>query len=371
MSAAAEPVRVLIIDDSTSARAMLRSIVDSDPALRVCGAAPDAFAAARMMRADLPDVILLDLEMPGMDGLTFLKKIMSQRPIPVVVCSGLTARGSEQSVAALEAGAVEVILKPQAGDAQARAEAGLRICDALRAASQTRGARAALAGGPAAKAPGPKLSPDEMLPPPNPARPVPLTEPIVCIGSSTGGTEALRAILTALPSDAPAICIVQHMPAGFTAAFAKRLDSLCQVRVREAVDGATVTQGEVLIAPGDQHMMLRRLPSGYRVTVAAGPAISRHRPSVDVLFRSAASVAGANAMGIVLTGMGDDGARCLGEMKAAGALTVAQDEASCVVYGMPREAVRMGSAMQSLALDRMAAAIMGFARRHRAGVQAG
>ncbi|NBE07913.1 chemotaxis-specific protein-glutamate methyltransferase CheB [Rhodobacter sp. CCP-1] len=371
MTGTADPVRVLIVDDSTSARAMLRSVVESDPALRVCGAAPDAFAAARMMRVDLPDVILLDLEMPGMDGLTFLKKIMSQRPIPVVVCSGLTARGSEQSLAALEAGAVEVILKPQASDAAARAEAALRICDALRAASQSRGARAALAAGSALKPPGPKLSPDEMLPPPNLARVAPLTEPIVCIGSSTGGTEALRTILTALPPDAPAICIVQHMPAGFTAAFAKRLDSLCQVRVREAVDGATVTQGEVLIAPGDQHMMLRRLPSGYRVVVAPGPAISRHRPSVDVLFRSAATAAGANALGIVLTGMGDDGARCLGEMKAAGALTVAQDEATSVVYGMPREAVRMGSAMQSLALEKMAAAIMGFARRHRTGVQAG
>lgn len=362
-------VKVLIVDDSTSARAMLRAIVESDPALRVSGLAPDAYAAAKLMQTDLPDVILLDLELPGMDGVTFLKKIMAQRPIPVVVCSGLTARGSEQSLAALEAGAVEVILKPGAGDAQARAEAQLRICDALRAASQTRGARA-LAGAAGPRPQAAKLTADEMLPPPNPARVVPVTEPVVCIGSSTGGTEALRAILTALPPDAPGICIVQHMPAGFTAAFARRLDGLCQVKVSEAVDGAVLRQGEVLIAPGDQHMMLRRLPSGYRVTVATGPYVSRHRPSVDVLFRSGATAAGRNAMGLILTGMGDDGARCLGEMRAAGAMTVAQDEASSVVYGMPREAVRMGSVTQSMALDRMAAAIMGFARRHRAEVQA-
>ena len=364
-------VKVLIVDDSASARAMLRSIVESDPALKVVGLAPDAFEAARMMREDLPDVILLDLELPGMDGLTFLKKIMSQRPIPVVVCSGFTARGSEQSLAALEGGAVEVILKPQAGDAQARAEAQMRICDALRAASQSRGGGRALAKAAVAhRQPGAKLTADVMLPAPNLTRAVPVTEPIVCIGSSTGGTEALREILVALPPDAPAICIVQHMPAGFTAAFAKRMDGLCQVKVSEAVDGATVGQGEVLIAPGDHHMMLRRLPSGYRVTVAEGPYVSRHRPSVDVLFRSAAGAAGANALGVILTGMGDDGARCLGEMKAAGAHTIAQDEASCVVYGMPREAVRMGTAVQTLPLNKMAAAIMGFARRHRSGVQA-
>ncbi|MBD1204552.1 MAG: chemotaxis response regulator protein-glutamate methylesterase [Rhodobacteraceae bacterium] len=365
----ADAAKVLIVDDSASARAMLRAIVESDPGLSVMALCIDAFEAAKVMRDGLPDVILLDLELPGMDGMTFLKKIMAQKPLPVVICSGLTARGSEQSIAALEAGAVEVILKPSAGDERARAEAQVRICDALRAAVQSRGGRVGALPG-ALRAPGAKLTADEILPPPNLSRPVPVTEPIVCIGASTGGTEALRQVLVALPPDAPAICIVQHMPAGFTAAFARRLDGLCKVKVSEAVDGATVKQGEVLIAPGDQHMVLRRLTSGYRVSVLQGPYVSRHRPSVDVLFRSAAGSAGANALGMILTGMGDDGARCLGEMKAAGAVTVAQDEASSVVYGMPREAVRMGSVGQTLPLDKMAATIMGFARRHRTGVQA-
>ncbi|NEX46160.1 protein-glutamate methylesterase/protein-glutamine glutaminase [Pseudotabrizicola algicola] len=363
-----EPVKVLIVDDSASARAMLRCIVESDPALVVIGAAADAFSAVKLMKLELPDVILLDLELPGMDGTTFLKRIMAQRPIPVVVCSGMGAGGSEQTLAALEAGAVDVILKPNARDERARAEAQVRICDALRAASQSRGARHVSAS--AVRAPGTKLSPDEVLPPPNPSRPVPVTEPIVVIGASTGGTEALRQILVALPPDAPAIAIVQHMPPGFTAAFARRMDGLCQIRVTEAVDGVMMRKGEAVIAPGDYHMILRRLSSGYRVSITDGPQVSRHRPSVDVLFRSAATAAGRNALGIILTGMGDDGALCLGEMKASGALTVAQDEASSVVYGMPREAVRIGSALQSLSLDRMAAAIMGFARRHNSGVQA-
>jgi len=368
VSTSSEPVKVLIVDDSASARAMLRSIVETDPELRVMGAAPDAFAAVKMMKLELPDVILLDLELPGMDGMTFLKRIMAQRPLPVVVCSGFTAAGSENSVAAMEAGALDVILKPQARNEQARMEAQVRICDALRAASQSGGRRPVQQ--PVARAPGAKLSADGVLPPPNLSKPIPVTDPIVVIGASTGGTEALRQILVALPADAPPIAIVQHMPPGFTAAFARRLDGLCQVRVTEAVDGVMLRQGEVVIAPGDHHIILRRVATGYRVSVADGPYVSRHRPSVDVLFRSAATAAGRNALGIILTGMGDDGARCLGEMRASGAHTIAQDEASAVVYGMPREAVRMGSAVQSLTLNRMAGAIMGFARRHQTGVQA-
>lgn len=359
---------------------MLRTIVETDPGLRVMGAAADAFAAVKMMKQELPDVILLDLELPGMDGLTFLKRIMAQRPLPVVICSGSTAAGSEQSLAAMELGAVDVIQKPQARNEQALHEAQVRICDALLAASHSVNPEFAIAGGRpggprpiptvALRTPGAKLSADAILPPPNLSKPFPVTEPLVVIGASTGGTDALRHVLTALPPDAPAIAIVQHMPPGFTAAFARRLDGLCRVQVSEAAEGSMLRQGTVVIAPGDHHIILRRLSGGYRVTVSDGPYVSRHRPSVDVLFRSAASVAGPNALGILLTGMGDDGARCMGEMKAAGGHTIAQDEASSVVYGMPREAVRIGSAVQSVSLDRMAAAIMGFARRHRMGVQA-
>ena len=362
-------IKVLIVDDSTSARTMLRRIVEGDGGLAVMGAAGDAFAAVRLMKQELPDVILLDLELPGMDGITFLKRIMEQRPMPVVVCSSHTEFGSDKSFEALEAGAVEVILKPSPRDEFSLQEATIRICDALHAAVQSRlGRRPQLPLGRRDKVPGPKLTADEILPAPMAGRVVPKTEPVVCIGASTGGTEALRVLLEMLPPDAPAIAIVQHMPPGFTAAFAKRLNSLCAVTITEAVEGAVLTQGQVVIAQGDQHLMLRRIGQGYRAHVAGGPYVSRHRPSVDVLFRSAAVQAGGNALGIILTGMGDDGAQCMGEMRAAGAPTIAQDEASCVVYGMPREAVERGSAVQTLPLERMAAAIMGFARRQRMGV---
>lgn len=366
-----DPIRVLIVDDSTSARTMLRRFVEADPSLEVMGAAGDAFAAARLMKIQLPDVMLLDLELPGMDGITFLKRIMEQRPLPVVVCSSLTEFGSEQSFAALEAGAVEVILKPSPTDEKKRQEAAIRICDAIHAAAQSRRTEAARAQpAPAPRPVGPKLTADEILPPPNPNRIIPPTEPIVCIGASTGGTEALRVVLEALPPDAPAIAIVQHMPEGFTRAFAKRLDGLCAVSVAEAEDGMALAQGKVLVAAGDKHMLLRRAGGTYRAAVQDGPYVSRHRPSVDVLFRSAATMAGANALGIILTGMGDDGARCMGEMRVAGSPTIAQDEASCVVYGMPREAVLMGSAVQTLPLNKMAAAIMAFARSRRLGATA-
>ncbi|MEY4982342.1 MAG: hypothetical protein RIR62_608 [Pseudomonadota bacterium] len=360
-----EPIKVLIVDDSTSARTMLRRIVESDASLTVLGAAADAFAAARLMKAGLPDVILLDLELPGMDGITFLKRIMQQRPLPVVVCSSLTEFGSEKSLEALEAGAVEVILKPAPVDERSRQEAALRICDAIHAASQSRKAEAPRPRGSEPRPVGPKLTADEILPPPNPSRVIPVTEPLICIGASTGGTEALRVVLEMLPPDAPAIAIVQHMPQGFTNAFAKRMNTLCAIEVVEATDGIALQQGRAVIAAGDRHLMVRRVGSGYRASVTDGPYVSRHRPSVDVLFRSAAAQAGANAMGLILTGMGDDGARCMAEMRQAGSPTLAQDEASCVVYGMPREAVEMGSAMQSLPLTKMAAAIMHFARTHR------
>lgn len=360
-----DPIKVMVVDDSTSSRVMLRRIIETDPSLQVLAMAQDAYSAARMMKTELPDVILLDLEMPGIDGMTFLRRIMQQHPLPVVICSSLTEEGSRRSVEAMEAGAVDVIRKPAAHDATALAEASLRICDSLHAAAQTRSRSRPAPPRPAkplvATA---KLSADEILPPPNPLRSVSRAGPVVCIGASTGGTEALREVLCALPPDCPPIAIVQHMPKGFTAAFAKRLDSLARIRIREAEDGMTLSTGEAIIAAGDSHLLLRRRPSGYAVQVMSGPYVSRHRPSVDVLFRSAATYAGQNVLGILMTGMGDDGASCLGEIRKMGGQTIAQDEASCVVFGMPGEAVRMGHAMQVLPLDRMAAAIMSFGRSH-------
>lgn len=359
-----DAIKVMVVDDSTSSRVMLRRIVETDPSLHVSAMAQDAYSAARLMKTELPDVILLDLEMPGIDGMTFLRRIMQQHPLPVVICSALTEEGSRRSVEAMEAGAVDVIRKPMAHDAVALAEATVRICDALHAAAMSRTRSRPAPPRPAKPLmPTPKLSADEILPPPNFQRPVPVGEPVVCIGASTGGTEALREVLCALPPDCPPIVVVQHMPKGFTAAFAKRLDSLARIRIREGEDGMTVSTGEAIIAPGDSHMILRRRAGGYMVQIVSGPCVTRHRPSVDVLFRSGATAAGQNALGILLTGMGDDGAACLGEIRKAGGMTIAQDEASCVVFGMPGEAVRMGHARQVLPLDRMAAAIMASKRQ--------
>jgi len=374
MNSKAAPLRVLVVDDSASARVMLRQIIESDPALEVQALAEDAFAAARIMANSLPDVILLDLEMPKMDGITFLRKIMAQRPLPVVICSSLNADGARRSVEAMEAGAIDVIRKPEKADREKFEEARATICDALIAAAmaarQGRRVSARLAGGGAgAAAPvplrsTPRLSADEILPAPSALRPPPPTQPVVCIGASTGGTEALGQILCDLPPDAPAIVVVQHMPKGFTAAFSARLNGLAQIEVLEATEGLAVKQGRCIIAAGDSHMLLRRSGTAYRVELSNGPAVSRHRPSVDVLFRSAAQAAGANALGILLTGMGVDGAQCLGEMMRAGAHTIAQNEETCVVYGMPREAVQLGHARQVLGLPRMSGAITGFARLH-------
>lgn len=344
---------VLIVDDSAAVRAAFSAIIKADQGLALFGTAGDPFQAADLMRSGLPDVILLDLELPKMDGLAFLKRIMVQRPLPVVVCSSHTDSGSRSAMKALDLGAAEVLTKPRLDTPVARAEAAVRIGDALRAAVASRAvARKRVP----VFSPGEKLTADVVLPA-VPPRPVPPTEPIVAIGASTGGTGALQSILTALPKTAPAIAIVQHMPEHFTRAFAQRLDSLCQVEVREAVDGDTLHAGLVLIAPGNHHMLLRRHGSQYRVGIVEGPYVGRHRPSVDVLFRSTAQAAGRNALGIILTGMGDDGAACMVEMHAAGARTLAQDEASCIVYGMPREAVAAGGVDSVLPLGRFASEI--------------
>lgn len=349
-------VRVLVIDDSASVRQTLVDVLSADPQIEVMGVASDPFVAARRIAEDVPDVITLDVEMPRMDGITFLRKLMSQRPIPVVMCSSLTEAGSETLMQALEAGAVDIILKPRIGAADHLAESGDRIRDVVKAAARARvGARR-----PTARTldPGTKLTADAMLPPPSGAAMARTTEMVACLGASTGGTEALREVLQALPANAPGIVIVQHMPAGFTAAFSKRLNSLCEVEVKEAQHGDPVLRGHVLIAPGDKHMLLERQGARYQVAIKDGPPVSRHRPSVDVLFRSAARAAGRNAMGVIMTGMGDDGARGLLEMKEAGAVTVAQDEASSIVFGMPKEAIARGAAQKIMALEHIAREIM-------------
>ncbi|WP_042694467.1 chemotaxis response regulator protein-glutamate methylesterase [Azospirillum sp. B506] len=358
-----QKIRVLIVDDSATVRRTLTDILSSDPDIEVMGAAADPYAAVRRIAEEAPDVITLDVEMPRMDGITFLRKLMSQHPIPVVMCSSLVEDGSETLMQALEAGAAEVILKPRIDTRQCLLDAQVRICDTVKAAARARIRQRphAAAAEPAAgrpRTPEPKLSADVMMPAPGKGAMARTTERIVCIGASTGGTEALREVLEALPADCPGIVVVQHMPESFTAAFARRLDSLCEVTVREARDGDTVLRGQVLIAPGNRHMLLQRSGARYLVAVKDGPLVSRHRPSVDVLFRSSAHCAGANAVGVIMTGMGDDGATGMREMHEAGAFTLAQDEESCVVFGMPKEAIVRGGVDKVVGLSSIAREIL-------------
>lgn len=348
------PIRVLIVDDSASVRQTLASILNEAPDIEVVGAAADPFAAARRIQDDLPDVIILDLEMPRMDGLTFLRKIMAQKPIPVIVCSTLTERGSQILFDVLEAGAVDVLPKPRVDTRQFLMESSMRVCDAVRAAAKAR-PRPGRVRRPLVEA---KLTADAMMPAPLANRRIAPTDRIVCIGASTGGTESVREVLERLPVDCPGIVIVQHMPEHFTAAFARRLNGLCAIEVKEAEDGDAVQPGRALIAPGNHHLLLQRTGTHYSVAVKDGPLVSRHRPSVDVLFRSAAQCAGANASGIIMTGMGDDGAAGLLEMRKAGAMTVAQDEDSCVVFGMPKEAIERGGAIRIVPLGQIHMDIM-------------
>ena len=363
----ARKVRVLIVDDSASVRQTMTAILSADPEIEVIGTASDPFAAARRIQDEVPDVITLDVEMPRMDGITFLRKLMAQHPLPVVMCSSLTEGGSATLMQALEAGAVDVILKPRLDVPEFLREASIRICDSVKAAGRARLRRdLAPPSRPAAGAmvPQPKLTADVMIAAPVAGQAMArTTETIVVIGASTGGTESLRVVLEALPADCPAIAIVQHMPEKFTEAFARRLDSLCAMEVKEAADGATMSRGRVLIAPGNRHMLLQRSGARYYVAVRDGQLVSRHRPSVDVLFRSAARFAGVNALGIIMTGMGDDGARGLSEMKEVGAATIAQDEATSVVFGMPKEAIARGAANKILPLDMLAGEIVRAGKR--------
>lgn len=346
-------IRVLIVDDSAVVRNTLADIINADPRLEVMATAQDPYMAANKLRREVPDVITLDLEMPRMDGLTFLEKIMSQHPLPVVICSSLTEKGSRSALKAMELGAVEIIAKPKIGTRTFFEESKVQICDTIRAA-----AKASLKRITPMRAVEPKLTADAVLAKPTSRAMVRTTEKVAVIGASTGGTEALRLFLEMLPPDAPGIVIVQHMPENFTRAFAERLNTTCQVTVKEAANDDTVIRGRALIAPGNRHVLLKRSGARYYVEVKEGPLVSRHRPSVDVLFRSTARYVGANAVGVIMTGMGDDGAQGMLEMKEAGAFTIAQDEASCVVFGMPKEAIKKGGVDKVMPLNHIAAKVL-------------
>lgn len=346
-------IRVLIVDDSAVVRQTLSRILESDPQIEVMATAPDPFVAAKRIRCEIPDVITLDVEMPRMDGITFLEKIMSQHPIPVIMCTSLTEKGAATTLRAFDCGAVEIIQKPRLGSKHYLEESRTLICDAVKAASMVRPKRKTQFKIQ------PKLNANAVIAKPIASRAMlQTTERVVAIGASTGGTEALRLFLEAMPLDAPGIVIVQHMPEKFTQAFAQRLNQICRISVKEAQDNDTVMPGRALIAQGNRHLLLKRNGSRYYVEVKDGPLVSRHRPSVDVLFRSAARYAGVNAVGVIMTGMGDDGAQGLLEMKTAGAHTIAQDENSCVVFGMPAEAIKRGAAVKVLPLTRISAEVL-------------
>jgi two-component system chemotaxis response regulator CheB len=352
----AEKIRVLIVDDSAVVRKTLQKVLDSDRDIEVMGVASDPYIAAEKMRREVPDVITLDVEMPRMDGITFLHKIMTQHPIPVVICSSLTDAGSETALKSLEYGAVEIILKPRIGTKQFLEESRVRICDAVKAAAQAKLSRIMREG----RSIPPKLTADAILAKAHLQSEAMLrtTDKVVAVGASTGGTEALSDFLQALPLDSPGIVIVQHMPENFTRAFAARLDATCSISVKEAESNDTVLRGRALIAPGNHHMLLKRSGARYYVEIKDGPLVSRHRPSVDVLFRSAARYAGKNAVGVIMTGMGDDGAKGMLEMKEAGAFTIAQDEESCVVFGMPKKAIELDAVDRVLPLSAIPAAVI-------------
>jgi two-component system, chemotaxis family, protein-glutamate methylesterase/glutaminase len=334
-------IKVLVVDDSAIVRKVLTEVLESDPGIEVVGAAPDPYVARDKILALQPDVLTLDIEMPRMDGLTFLKKLMHFRPMPVIVISSLTQSSSETAIKALGLGAVDVLGKPggpySVGDLKLQLPAKIRAASAARVHQD-------------AAPPSPSLAPS----PAGHYR----SSAVIAIGASTGGTEAIRKVMSVLPGNLPGIVITQHIPPGFSLAFSQSLNQSCAAKVKEAVDGDELKPGTALVAPGNLHMQLQRSGSGYRVTVKDGPRVCYQRPSVDVLFASVARAAGADAVGVILTGMGADGAQGMAQMKQAGARTIAQDEASCVVFGMPREAIQLKAVDQVLALDKIPAAIM-------------
>ena len=350
-------IEVLIVDDSAVVRETLSGIISADSRFSVMGIARDPLVAMEIMKNSIPDVITLDVEMPRMDGITFLQKIMSTHPLPVVICSSLTDANSETALKAMEYGAVEIITKPQLATRSFLEESKIRICDAIEAAYLSKN-KIKFSTFIAIKVP-PKYTADVILSPMSGVQAmIRTTEKVIVVGASTGGTEALRIFLEAIPFDSPGMVIVQHMPEHFTSAFSKRLDGICRVTVKEAEDNDTILRGRVLIAPGNYRTLLKRSGARYYVEVRKGPLVSRHRPSVDVLFRSTSRYAGRNAIGIIMTGMGDDGAVGMKEMKEAGADTFAQDEESCVVFGMPKEAIKLGTVDHVLPLKELAKATL-------------
>lgn len=345
-------IKVLIVDDSALIRSVLREIVASQPDMEVVGVAPDPLVAREMIRNTNPDVLTLDVEMPRMDGLEFLEKLMRLRPMPVVMVSTLTERGSEITLRALELGAVDFVTKPKISIQSGMLEYTDLICDKIRAAARAKVRRRTLPApsGPAGEVQAPQLLRNTLA----------SSEKLIIIGASTGGTEAIKEFLIRMPSDCPGILIVQHMPEGFTRSFAARLDSLCRISVTEAAHGQRVLPGHAYLAPGHSHLSLAKSGANYITQLDQGEPVNRHRPSVDVLFRSAARHAGKNAVGVILTGMGKDGAAGMLEMRQAGAWNVAQDEASCVVYGMPREAVVVGAVHESAAVEQLPALVLNY-----------
>ncbi len=360
-----QKIKVLCVDDSALIRSLMTEIINAQPDMAVVAVAPDPLVARELIKQHAPDVLTLDVEMPRMDGLDFLEKLMRLRPMPVVMVSSLTERGSEITLRALELGAVDFVTKPRAGIRDGMLEYADMLADKIRAASRARlrhtpastlmreAAIAAAAGNAARR---PHAGAESHAPLLN--NPLVSTEKLVIVGASTGGTEAIREVLVPLPPDAPAVLIAQHMPPGFTKSFAARLNGLCRITVKEAEHGERVLPGHAYIAPGHAHLLLARSGANYIAHLSDAAPVNRHRPSVDVLFRSAAQHAGKNAVGVILTGMGRDGAAGLLEMRQAGAYTLAQDEASCVVFGMPREAISLGAADEIASLPEMSRRVL-------------
>ncbi len=347
-------IKVYVVDDSAVVRQTLMHLIQGDAEIELMGSAPNPLIAGPVIRKNRPDVLLLDIEMPGMDGLTFLRQIMEESPIPTVICSTLTTDGSRIALDALAAGAVAVVAKPRLGLKQFLEDSRRELLQTLKTAARSR-PRAGMAAPRNNTSAAPK-------PPIAGLHALSVNKPVV-IGSSTGGTQALELVLTSLPGDSPGIAIVQHMPEKFTAMYAQRLDGICAMNIREAKDGDRLERGVVLIAPGGRHMQLRKAGGQYFAVVADGPPVNRHKPSVDVLFRSAADCAGKDLLALILTGMGDDGARGMKLLHDHGARTIAQNEESCVVFGMPKEAIKLGGVDEILPLSQMASAIRAFDAR--------